>query len=296
MEDAGRGLGEQKGTFLDFGSLAVVWILRALRRKPKRRATELSREQVEVRETGRAPGKGGPVATRDGTGAAREPWEVDDNDHWPGTSFMSIATRRGSREEQILVEFKLPNQIDSPSSRLSEDFNDLEEGERDEESSIDNKESLVTMLLMSALTPIFYSVVVAVLLAMYTVFVGLQQVAFIVGWAGVEGREHGTFLITATCLNLVVYLAITKSFTGSRHRLTRLETASYFWVLFPIGLPSMAASLSLLVLGFVSDTAGDRGLQFRVMGMAFQTLSLAAVTAFWVLQVKDYVYVNMTLK
>jgi len=58
----------------------------------------------------------------------------------------------------------------------------------------------------------------------------------------------------------------------------------------------MAASLSLLVLGFVSDTAGDRGLQFRVMGMAFQTLSLAAVTAFWVLQVKDYVYVNMTLK
>ena len=189
MEDAGRGLGEQKGTFLDFGSLGVVWILRALRRKPKRRATELSREQVEVRETGRAPGKGGPVATRDGTGAAREPWEVDDNDHWPGTSFMSIATRRGSREEQILVEFKLPNQIDSPSSRLSEDFNDLEEGERDEESSIDNKESLVTMLLMSALTPIFYSVVVAVLLAMYTVFVGLQQVAFIVGWAGVEGRS-----------------------------------------------------------------------------------------------------------
>ena len=72
------------------------------------------------------------MATRDGTGAAREPWEVDDHDHWPGTSFMSIATRRGSREEQILVEFKLPNQIDSPSSRLSEDFNDLEEGERDE--------------------------------------------------------------------------------------------------------------------------------------------------------------------
>ena len=59
------------------------------------------------------------MATRDGTGAAREPWEVDDQDHWPGTSFMSIATRRGSREEQILVEFKLPNQIDSPSSRLS---------------------------------------------------------------------------------------------------------------------------------------------------------------------------------
>ncbi|QDZ19623.1 hypothetical protein HOP50_03g21410 [Chloropicon primus] len=212
---------------------------------------------------------------------------------------LGTSSRRGSREEQIIVEICLPNQVDP---RLSDDFQDLEDirNSSDDDHEGDGKESIVNLLLMSAITPLFYLVFTMMVVFVYMIFMGLLQVTLVVGWVAVQqGKAEPStynFLITSVSMNLLLYMGISGMYLTSDHICTKLERLSYSLVLWPVAFPSMMLSLCFLVLGFVTQEEGDKGMWSRVLAMTFQSLALLSVTAFWGIQVLDYKHVTMTLK
>ena len=83
-----------------------------------------------------------------------------------------MSSRRGSREEQILVEICLPNQVEA-NARQSEDLEDLDDQNiSDGEDGSYAKASFVTWLLISAISPVIKCTLALAILTFYMVFLG----------------------------------------------------------------------------------------------------------------------------
>lgn len=213
--------------------------------------------------------------------------------------------RRGSREEQVVVEGISPGDmvLRGPSGeavRPSEDLQDLEEQNFSSEGGIfegfDAK--LVLEIALYWMIMFCFHLLMAVgAVGIYLVlFGGLQQIVTIVGWTMVNEKNmtssvRGRFVLASTSLSLLVSLFIfglklhtwlpnTTTFALA----TRREKVSYFLLLLFHILP---AFVSILMWSM------DTGL---VVGMLLQTLGTISTSVFWYLQIKDYEYLTLKLK